>query len=48
MEVDVNGKIICPYNSACGCWKPECHKCGWNPEVSERRIAKLKEERNEV
>ena len=48
MEVDVNGKIICPHNDACGCWTPECHKCGWNPKVSERRLEKIKEELNEL
>lgn len=41
MEVDTNGKIICPYNSECGCWTPECHKCGWNPKVERARKTAL-------
>ena len=48
MEVDVNGQIICPYNTECRCWEMECHKCGWNPKVAERRLAKLKGEDNEL
>ena len=43
MERDVDGKYICPYNQECRCDIPECHKCGWNPEVIERRMKESKE-----
>ena len=26
------------------CDKKECHKCGWNPEVAEARLEKIREE----
>lgn len=44
MERDIDGKYICPHNNECRCDIPECHKCGWNPEVAERRLTKIKEE----
>lgn len=44
MEIDVDGKIICPYNRECRCTVLECEKCGWNPEVAERRLEKLREQ----
>ena len=43
MERDTDGKYICPHNQECRCKIPECHKCGWNPEVAERRLKELKE-----
>ena len=43
MERAENGKYICPYNSECECTTPECHKCGWNPEVAERRLKDFRE-----
>ena len=44
MEKDADGKYICQYNPECGCDIPECHKCGWNPEVAKRRLKKFREE----
>jgi hypothetical protein len=37
MERSDNGKYICQYNPECECETPECHKCGWNPEVAAKR-----------
>ena len=42
MERAGNGKYICPHNVECQCDIPECHKCGWNPEVAERRRKEFK------
>jgi hypothetical protein len=42
MERDTDGKYICPHNQECRCDIPECHKCGWNPEVAERRRKEFK------
>lgn len=47
MERDGDGKYICQYNRACCCDVPECHKCGWNPEVAERRLKKMREDMTE-
>ena len=38
----------CPYNRAIVCDSEECYHCGWDPEVAERRIEKIKEEMNEL
>jgi hypothetical protein len=46
MDRDVDGKIICPHNHECRCTTPECHKCGWNPEVAERRLKEFREGHN--
>lgn len=43
MERTDKGKWICQYNPECECDIPECHKCGWNPEVAERRMKEFKE-----
>ena len=32
---------ICKYNEGCQCETPKCAKCGWNPEVAERRRQEL-------
>lgn len=37
MKRDTDGLIICPYNPECRCETPLCHKCGWYPDVAERR-----------
>ena len=37
-----NGKYICQYNPECECDTPECHKCGWNPNVAERRLKEFR------
>ena len=29
---------ICPFNNECRCQVADCDYCGWNPEVSERRL----------
>ena len=29
---------ICPFNPECRCLVADCDYCGWNPEVSERRL----------
>ena len=47
MERNDNGKYSCPHNEACECDVPECHKCGWNPEVAARRLEKMKEDMTE-
>lgn len=39
---------ICDYNPEIICDSKECYHCGWDPEVAERRIAKIKEEMNEL
>ena len=38
MERLDTGKSICKYNEGCECDTQECDKCGWNPEVAERRL----------
>ena len=38
-----DGKHICQYNNGCACETQNCHKCGWNPEVAERRLKDIKE-----
>ena len=43
MERDVDGKYVCPHNKECRCNVPECHKCGWNPEVADRRLKEFRE-----
>lgn len=43
MERAENGKYICQYNPECECETPECHKCGWNPEVAYRRQKQFRE-----
>ena len=45
MQRAENGKYICQYNPECECETPECHKCGWNPEVAERRLKEFREAR---
>ena len=34
---------VCPHNDACECTEAQrqCWKCGWNPEVAKRRMAKM-------
>ena len=44
MERDHAGNIICPHNYEVRCQVATCGKCGWNPEVAERRLRKLKED----
>ena len=39
---EFNDKIDCPPDTI---FKRLCHKCGWNPDVSKERIAKLEEKR---
>ena len=48
MEQNTDGTIVCPFNDALDCPDQKCCKCGWNPVVAERRLAKIKEEMNEV
>lgn len=38
---------ICPNNNSVYCYPSErkCESCGWNPEVSKRRLDKFEEER---
>ena len=43
MQRAENGKYICQYNPECECDIPECHKCGWNPDVAERRVREFRE-----
>ena len=43
MERAANGKYICPFNKECECDTPECHKCGWNPKVANRRVKAFRE-----
>ncbi len=43
MEKDQYDNYICPYNIECRCKTPECHKCGWNPEVTEERLAEIRD-----
>jgi hypothetical protein len=40
MEKAENGNYVCPHNPSCECEAPKCHKCGWNPEVTDRRLKK--------
>lgn len=44
MERDADGKIICPYNRMCRCDEPECHSCGWHPEVAKGRLVAVRKE----
>ena len=37
MKKDNDGMFSYPHNEACHCENPKCDKCGWNPEVSEKR-----------
>lgn len=32
---------VCHYNDACQCITKECHRCGWNPEVAQKRTQKF-------
>jgi hypothetical protein len=41
---DEMGKIICHHNQECRCTHLECHKCGWNPKVAEKRTKKIRKE----
>ena len=34
----------CPYNRCVDCSEMTCARFGWNPEVAERRLKKIKEE----
>ena len=43
MERAENGKYICQFNPECECDAPECGKCGWNPQVAERRVREFRE-----
>lgn len=43
MKRAANGKYICQYNHECECDIPECHKCGWNPEVANSRLKTYRE-----
>ena len=36
MSADTN-VMICPYNKAIDCAKVDCEKCGWHPDVIEKR-----------
>lgn len=40
-------KIICKFenNVLCRPSQMNCEKCGWNPEVSKRRLAKIMKQR---
>ena len=31
----------CPYNNALECSVKNCTRCGWNPEVAQRRLDKI-------
>ena len=33
----------CPYTDGVWCDNMECHKCGWNPKVSKRRLEQFME-----
>lgn len=35
---------ICHFNDACRCKVADCDSCGWNPEVSERRLEQFMQE----
>lgn len=38
----------CKFNQGVGCTeKTQCGHCGWNPIIAEKRLAKIKEARNE-
>ena len=41
-------KIHCQYNDGCACERKECYKCGWNPKVSDRRLTKIRQLRQEA
>lgn len=32
---------ICPHNYEVDCEKSQCDRCGWNPEVAEKRVQKV-------
>ena len=36
-------KQTCFYNPECECTVPACHKCGWNPEVTEERLEEIRD-----
>ena len=35
-------KFVCPYNGMIDCYVKTCKSCGWNPEVAEKRLEKLR------
>ena len=35
------GAKPCPNNSGVLCWRMDCSKCGWNPEVAFERKEKI-------
>lgn len=36
-------EVACRFSDGVVCDKQECEKCGWNPEVAERRVAQIRE-----
>ena len=38
MDVDTDGKIVCPHNRECRCEYLDCDNCGWNPAVAKHRL----------
>ena len=36
------GEISCKFNGGVNCGIEECEKCGWNPEVEQRRKEALR------
>lgn len=42
MELDSDGKYICPHNRECRCTTADCPECGWEPEVAKRRVAEIR------
>ncbi len=34
---------LCRFNTAVNCEESKCAKCGWNPEVAEQRVTKIRE-----
>lgn len=41
VEKQQKGPFTCPYNEACRCSQMRCKACGWNPEVAQKRSAKI-------
>lgn len=43
VSMDTPDLLFCKFNSGINCCdKSKCHKCGWNPEVSELRAWKAR------
>lgn len=40
-EKDIDGRWICPHNRGVSCENRDCCRCGWNPEVAEKRTERI-------